>query len=57
MDNQTVGIALEWGAAELSKIEIEDGALPAFLLDNNRLQRYKMEDSLFDNSWDVRELL
>ena len=53
VDNQTVGIALEWGAAELSKVEIEDDALPAFLLDNNRLQRYKMEDSLFDNSWDV----
>lgn len=53
VDNQTVGVALEWGALELGKIEIEDGALPAFLLDNNRLQRYRIEDSLFDNSWDV----
>ncbi len=53
VDNQTVGIALEWGASELGKIELKDDALPAFLLDSNRLQRYKMEDSLFDNSWDV----
>ena len=53
VDNQTVGIALGWGASELGKIEIEEDALPAFLLDNNRLQRYKIEDSLFDNSWDV----
>lgn len=53
VDNQTVGVALEWGASELAQIELKDDALPAFLLDSNRLQRYKMEDSLFDNSWDV----
>lgn len=53
VDNQAVGIALAWGAGELSKIEIGDDALPAFLLDSNRLNRFKMEASLFDNSWDV----
>ena len=53
VDNQSVGVALCWGAAELSKIEIRDDALPAFLLDSNRMNRFKMEVSLFDNSWDI----
>lgn len=53
VDNQTVGTALVWGALELSKIDIKDDALPAFLLDSNRMNRFKMEVSLFDNSWDV----
>ena len=53
VDNQSVGSALAWGALQLSKIEIKDEALPAFLTDSNRLHRFKMEESLFDNSWDV----
>lgn len=53
VDNQTIGIALEWGASELDKIKISDDALPAFLLDSNRMHRFKMEEALFDNSWDV----
>lgn len=53
VDNHSVGIALIWGAAELAKIDLEDDALPAFLLDSNRMNRFKMEISLFDNSWDV----
>ena len=53
VDNQSVGTALMWGASELSKIEISDDALPAFLTDSNRMHRFRMEDSLFDNSWDV----
>ncbi len=53
VDNQSVGIALNWGARELSGIELSEEALPAFLLDSNRMNRYKMEISLFDNSWDV----
>lgn len=53
VDNQSVGIALKWGASELSKIEISEDALPAFLLDRNRLNRFKMKISLFDNSWDI----
>lgn len=53
VDNQSVGIALSWGASELCKIEISDEALPAFLTDSNRMNRFKMEASLFDNSWDV----
>ena len=53
VDNQSVGIALTWGASELQNMEISDQALPAFLTDSNRMHRFKMEYSLFDNSWDV----
>jgi len=53
VDNQTVGSALAWGAAQLSQIEIKDDALPVFLLDKNRMNRFKMQISLFDNSWDI----
>lgn len=53
VDNQSVGMALLNATAELSNIVIDDEALPAFLLDRNRLQRFKMEVSLFDNSWDI----
>lgn len=53
VDNQSVGTGLMLGAEELSKIEIRDDALPAFLLDSNRMHRFKMEIGLFDNSWDI----
>ncbi len=53
VDNQSVGMALELMAKELQKIDIADDARPAFLLDRNRLNRYKLEDSVYDNSWDV----
>ena len=52
VDNQSVGRALELMAKELQKIDIADDARPAFLLDRNRLNRYKLEDSVYDNSWD-----
>ncbi len=53
VDNRTIGVALEWGASELQKIEISDDALPAFLMDSNRLHRFKMDASIFDDSWDI----
>lgn len=53
VDNQSVGMALEHWAYELKNIAIDDDARPAFLLDRNRLTRYKMDDSMYDNSWDV----
>ena len=53
VDNQAIRAGLAWGAKELAQIEIRDEALPVFLVDSNRMNRYKMEDSLFDNSWDV----
>ena len=52
-DNQPASIALALGAEELLKITIKEDAAPAFLTDRNRLQRFKMNVSVFDNSWDV----
>lgn len=53
VDNQSVGMALEHWAYELKGMNIPDDARPAFLVDRGRLTRYKMEDSIYDNSWDV----
>lgn len=52
-DNQSVSLALALGAEILKEMEIKEDAMPAFLTDRNRLQRYKMDVSVFDNSWDV----
>ena len=52
-DNQAILGALAWGAEQLAGIPIKDDAPPAFLTDANRLQRYKLNSSVFDNSWDV----
>lgn len=53
VDNQSVGMALMHGARELAELEMDDEAAPAFLLDCNRLHRFKMDVTVFDNSWDV----
>lgn len=52
-NNSIVGFMLKWGALILKEVKIEDDSSPAFLLDSNRLNRYKVDRSLFDNSWDV----
>lgn len=53
VDNRAIKMGLIKGALELKKIEILDNAPPAFLLDTNRMNRYKMDQSVFDNSWDI----
>lgn len=53
VDNHMVERALIWGAAKLAELEIAPDALPAFLLDSNRTHRFKMNVSVFDNSWDL----
>ena len=53
VDNRAVGLALLGAAAVLSQISIPEDALPAFLTDSSRLNRYRMEPGIFDNSWDV----
>ncbi len=53
VDNQSVAVALRSWASELEKLDIEENARPAFLLDSNRLNMYKMEEAIYDNSWDV----
>lgn len=52
-DNTSISSALVWGASLLKNIEIENDACPVFLTDKNRLQRHKLDFSIFDNSWDV----
>ena len=53
VDNNCIKLGLIKGALELEKIKISDNAPPAFLLDTNRMNRYKMDFSVFDNSWDI----
>lgn len=52
-NNESIEFGLVWGALELKKIELSNDAPPAFLLDTNRLNQYKMNESIFDNSWDI----
>lgn len=53
VDNKSIKIGLIKGALELQKMQIDNNAPPAFLLDSNRMNRYKMNQSVFDNSWDI----
>ena len=53
MDNHIVSIGLIWGAEYLKNIKLDENAAPAFLVDTNRLNRKRIDLSVFDNSWDV----
>ena len=53
VDNHAVETGLIWGGIELQKIELDKNAPPVFLTDSNRLNRYKLDISIFDNSWDL----
>lgn len=52
-NNSIIVPLLVWGANELKNIKLEADAPPVFLLDSNRLNRYKINRSVFDNSWDI----
>ena len=52
-DNLEIIYGLLKGAKELENIKIDKDARPAFLLDSKRMNRYKMNASVFDNSWDI----
>lgn len=52
-DDSSISSALVWGASKLTEIDIKDDANPAFLVDSNRMHRFKMDISIFDNSWDL----
>lgn len=45
------GLILE--ADKLEKIKLLDDAPPAFMIDSNRTNMFKMSPSIFDNSWDL----
>lgn len=53
INNDEIEGAIIWGAKELSNIELDNMAPPAFLLDFNRLERRRRDVSVFDNSWDI----
>lgn len=53
VNNHAIEIGLIQGASEIKKMKIEENAPPAFLLDSNRMNRLKMNVSVFDNSWDI----
>ena len=53
VENKTKELALIWGTSELLKLNISSTALPAFLLDSNRLFRHRYNPNVFDNSWDI----
>lgn len=52
-DNSSIASALVWGAKHLSSTFIKENPTPVFLTDTNRLQRQRIDCSIFDNSWDV----
>lgn len=41
------------GARILKNIKLEKDANPVFLLDSYRTNRYRLDESIFDNSWDL----
>lgn len=53
IDNTEIKWAIIWGAKELKNIELDKSAPPAFLLDSNRIERWREDVSVFDNSWDI----
>ena len=52
-DNRALEKPLSWGATILKDMEFEEDAPPVFLIDLNRQNRYKMDVSVFDNSYDM----
>lgn len=52
-NNYLIAPYLIWGAKQLTKIKIKKDANPAFILDINRLNRKKINKTIFDNSWDI----
>lgn len=53
VDSGMISVALVKWASELGTLTIAADAPPAFLIDRNRLNRYKMEEAIYDNSWDL----
>ncbi|AMC94399.1 hypothetical protein AOC36_10575 [Erysipelothrix larvae] len=53
VDNADIQHALIWGTPYLETLTIRHDAPPVFMIDTNRMLRYKMNASIFDNSWDL----
>lgn len=53
VNSGTISAALVRWALDLEVLKLTPEAPPAFLIDRNRLNRYKLEEAVYDNSWDV----
>ncbi len=53
VNNGALELALIWGADILKDIKFKEDAPPAFLLDSNRMNSFKLTPGVYDNSWDV----
>ncbi len=51
--NHYIEVGLLKATDEIKKINFNKNASPVFLLDSSRVNRYRISDNLFDNSWDV----
>lgn len=52
-DTYIIEKSLIVGAEKLKSIYLANNANPAFLLDSSRTNRYRANESIFDNSWDL----
>lgn len=52
-DSYLVERSLINGSMKLKNILLSNDANPAFLLDSSRTNRYRVSESMFDNSWDL----
>lgn len=52
-DSYLVESSLINGSMKLKNILLSNDANPAFLLDSSRTNRYRVSESMFDNSWDL----
>ena len=53
VSNLSIATLLIWGGTILKDKTVSDVAPPVFLLDKNRLNRYRKDKSIFDNSYDI----
>ena len=55
VNNRGIELGLIWGAEKLIPLNknLDKDALPVFLTDSNRMNRYKISAGVYDNSWDV----
>ena len=53
VDLDIIQDALRWGKTIFDNLALDKNSPPAFLIDSQRIFRYKMEAGLFDNSWDI----
>lgn len=53
VDNILVQSGLIEGSKLLKNIPISSTYPPTFLLDTNRVNRFKLNETVFDNSWDI----